>query len=461
MASRDAIRRLFNPDRLNDRIWQPPGLLVVASVVLVLTGAGCRTKDPRSLNLMPAPEVFADGTLDPFGTAATQEPVSFPVETIFYATDRRPVTNRNTRPDYYGTERGYLLRLGVAHVGLGKLNMTWAEARKISLLKNRPGNFPLRVSGVEEYGILNDTLTMFDDPTVTPNDPAPAAQYAAAINQKLAASRKKDVVIYVPGFKVVFENPVLVASELWHFLGFDGAFIAYSWPATPKNTAYFGDIETAAYSARNFRIFLEYLARNTDAEQIHIIGYSAGTRVVLSALEQLTFLHHDQTHEEIQQQLRIGHVFILGSDVDRERAAAYLVDGILKVPQTLNVYQSSQDKALGMSKWIHNRERVGQIGTNPIDSPLAAQYLRDTKNLSVINVSEAEGSTTGNGHGYFRKSPWVSSDVLMTIYYDLTPEERGLVRAEDSHVWSFPPDYIQHLRATLKEKLRSGANHSS
>ena len=45
--------------------------------------------------------------------------------------------------------------------------------------------------------------------------------------------------------------------------------------------------------------------------------------------------------------------------------------------------------------------------------------------LIVINVSEAEQSASGNGHAYFRKSPWVSSDILTTLRYDLAPADRG------------------------------------
>ena len=64
-------------------------------------------------------------------------------------------------------------------------------------------------------------------------------------------------------------------------------------------------------------------------------------------------------------------------------------------------------------------------------------------------MSDAEGASTGNGHAYFRRSPWVSSDILMTLMYDLSVEQRGLVRGPDLPVWQFPPDYINRLWAAL------------
>jgi len=66
-------------------------------------------------------------------------------------------------------------------------------------------------------------------------------------------------------------------------------------------------------------------------------------------------------------------------------------------------------------------------------------------------VTGAEGATSGNGHGYFRNSPWASSDILMTLMYDLRPGERGLIQPEETAIWTFPPDYIERLRSALGE----------
>ena len=91
-------------------------------------------------------------------------------------------------------------------------------------------------------------------------------------------------------------------------------------------------------------------------------------------------------------------------------------------------------------------------------------YLNELEaDISVVNVSAAEGSTTGNGHAYFRDSPWASSDILMTLRYDLRPVDRGLVRSEaGSPIFTFPPDYIRNLRAALfkanPELRRAGAD---
>jgi esterase/lipase superfamily enzyme len=69
----------------------------------------------------------------------------------------------------------------------------------------------------------------------------PRRPFADAINAKLAHSRSKDIVVYVHGYKVPFENPLLVATEL--------------------------------------RQFISYLRRRTAAERIHVVGVSSGASV--------------------------------------------------------------------------------------------------------------------------------------------------------------------------------------
>jgi esterase/lipase superfamily enzyme len=104
------------------------------------------------------------------------------------------------------------------------------------------------VTGVTDFGVLESTVPWsFVESAEIPPDVLDGDEgFAGAINDKLASSVRKQVYIYVHGYKVVSENPVLVATELWHFLGYDGVFIAYAWPATPKRLAYVADVETAS-----------------------------------------------------------------------------------------------------------------------------------------------------------------------------------------------------------------------
>ena len=419
-------------------------------IVLTITAllSACASAPVDQINLMPAPDVYGDGLLNPL--PETSPFARIPYDGILFATDRAPATEEDPE-QYYRNDRGQVVRLGLAEIQFGKKEFTWEFARRVSMLRSRSEDYPVKISNVEEWGIMDSSIPYWFDMSLISEDERPpdaTDRFVDAINAQLAVSKKKHVYIYVHGYKVVYENPVLVSAELWHFLGYDGAFIAYAWPSTPSKFAYIKDSDTSAGYARNFRLLLESVAENTDAEEIHVIGYSNGTRLVLRAMEQLALIHEGESADEIWQQLHLRNVILVGSDLDRGVFGSYMADGILNVSRHLSIYMSRHDKALGFSQFLTRRERLGQLWGSKGEKlhALARQALIDYRDqISFINVSDAEGSDTGNGHGYFRSSPWASSDVLMTMYYGLTPEQRGLVEQDDLPIFTFPPDYISRL----------------
>lgn len=412
-----------------------------------LTILGCTANKPYTIDLMPSPDIYTQSGMDPFAGLDSFD--AAPYHGILYATDRAPAEGSN---QFYRNKRGNLIRVGIGGLEVGVENFSWEEARKISLLKNRPGNYPLKISSVEEIGILDRSVSEFTDQALSGVSPEkPRQRFIELINRKLALSKRKDIYIYVHGYKVGFENPLLVASELWHFLGYDGVFIAYAWPSTPKTLAYVSDLETAALSAHFLQVLVEVLAEQSDAENIHIIGYSAGTRVVIFSLYQMTLLHQCEDPTKIHQALRIGHVILTGSDFERSLFGAYLHEGLLTIPKDLTVYMSETDKAVGLSRWIFKHDRLGEMWPEGALNRNALAFLEKQPTLHMINVTQAEGAATGNGHAYFRNSPWVSSDILMTLMYDLGPDERGLVRPVDSPVWRFPQAYNELMLEILKK----------
>jgi esterase/lipase superfamily enzyme len=391
---------------------------------------------------MPAPKVFQDGKIDPFEGL---RPRGQWIETdILYATDRDPASVEDAER-YYANRRGYLVRLGHAELVHEDGQLTWEAARKLSLARDRKTPYRLRIGDVEEIGILADSASPFTDPAQLPADrEGPATEFAAAVNRKLARSKNRDIVIYVHGYKVPFEDPLWVSTELWHFLGYDGVFIPYSWPSTPSLLAYMSDIETARLSAHYLRLFIGYLSEQTDAERIHILGYSAGTRLVIDALSMLAADGPKRARGG-----RIGEVILVGSDYDKGLFAAALTNGILDATDRITVYLSAIDRALRFSNFLFGRERLGEILDSGMPDHVRA-LLRRRDDLVLIEVTDAENAGARNGHAYFRASPWVSSDILATLVLGLGPARRGLVREDPSlPIWSYPTDFVERLRAAL------------
>ena len=428
------------------------GIAIVLAVISLLSA--CASAPIDLIDLMPAPDVYGDGLFNPLPEQNPFEKI--PYNGILYATDRAPATTED-KEKYYLNDRGQVLRVGVAGVQLGESQTDWQQAREISLMQSRPGSFPVKLQSVEEWGVLTSTVPFWVDLSLVPdgiqtNDATD--RFADAINAQLARSKLKHVYIYVHGYRVVFENPLLVSTELWHFLGYEGVFVAYAWPSTPSRWAYIKDTDTSEGYARNLRLLIETIAKNTDVEQIHILAYSNGTRLATRAMEQLALTRQHKTAEENYEELRIQNVMLFGSDLDPGVFGSYVADGLLDVSKHITIYLSEYDKALGYPQFLTRRQRLGQLwgsGASEISPQARHALIKYRDRISYINVSSAEGASTGNGHGYFRSSPWASSDVLMTLYYGLDPQQRGLVEQEDLPVYTFPFDYISRLWSAIEK----------
>lgn len=417
---------------------------VVASLALVL--GACAGGGPYTVDRMLHPAVY-DQSFSPFDTGSMAD---LPYEGLLYVTDRRKA-GPDDKERFYVTDRSDLVHAGVAQVAFDGTDITWEEARKLALAKTGTDQFPLYVESVRDLGVLEGVL-----PYGQWSDLEKLAQHARAdeefvdlVNAKLATSRKKNIDIYVHGFKVVFENPVLVAAEFWHFQGYDGVFIAYAWPSSPSVFAYFKDIETAVASGGVLRGLIELLSQETDAERINIIGYSAGTRVVIDSLNRLALSYRGLDDDALREHARIGNVSLIGSDYDRWLFAQHIEDGMLRIPDMLNVYMSDDDGALRSSRRFLGHDRLGSLMDGTLVSPATREHIRGLDNLFFIDVSHAPNYDARNGHSYLRASPWVSSDLLMTTEYRLAPAQRGLVLEDDRIHWTFPDDYIERLRASI------------
>ena len=98
------------------RQLQLPGLFLLASLV------GCVSAPVDQIELMPAPDVYGDGLLNPLPKTNPFDRI--PYDGILFATDRSPATEEDPEK-YYRNDRGQVLRLGLAEIQFGKKEFTW------------------------------------------------------------------------------------------------------------------------------------------------------------------------------------------------------------------------------------------------------------------------------------------------------------------------------------------------
>jgi esterase/lipase superfamily enzyme len=250
-----------------------------------------------------------------------------------------------------------------------------------------------------------------------------------------------------------------VGAELWRYLDYQGAFVAYSWPAANRLTAYVGDTETALATARNLRELVAFLETSTKVERIHIIAHSAGTRLTVRALEQIALLNRRDPGNPRRLGRTLENVLLISSDLDRGAFVAAVADGLLTAQRHLVVYGSAKDRALQASRALSGHHRLGSLfADKELPTELRDLFRNNPERISYIDVTGVEGVNVGLGHSYFRSSPWVSSDILMKLAYRRDPEARGLVRDRATGVLSFPSDYATRISTLRAAERKVSAN---
>ena len=417
-------------------------LFPAIALTLLLGACGRSNVVPDGTGLCP--ELACDPYRDTQAIAATGHP------DVLYATDRRPADPLDANTGFYLNRRGGALRLGVATLRLSRpdASPTWADAQRVPLLRDQYEDYPLQISAVREFGIEPASVSPLAPRELHERADARALEaFADAVNARMAASDRRDVTVFVHGYKISFATPLLLAAELSHYLNHQGVVIAYAWPSQETVWGYASDIESAVNSARNLRLLLGAIAKYSEAERIHIVAHSAGSRLVMRALADIALAGG---REFSRSDTRIDQVILAGSDLDRDILAGYFLDGVLRITGSLTIYASRDDGALEASETVFRRRRAGQTIAEAAIDERNAGWLLEQKRLHIVDVSDAPGWDAGRGHRYLRTSPWVRADILTTLLQDLSPAERGLERSAAYPLWRFPPDYPRRLEPLVE-----------
>lgn len=360
---------------------------------------------------------------------------------IFYVTDRRPEAD-----GHYGSERSASMAFGKAHISFGE-DLTWAELSKASSTAKRQEDIFIDLASTEEIIRFPETPLPFyvenGKITVTP-EAQRAYQNATqsmktALEERLAASQSKDIVLFVHGFNNDFQDSALTMAEIWHFTGRKGVPVFYTWPAASGGLlGYFVDRESGEFSIYHLKETLRILANTSGAERIHIIAHSRGTDITTTALRELV-IEARAAGKNPRQALKIENLILAAPDLDfgvvRQRLIAEKFGPAFG---QITVYMNQGDEALGLSQSLMSGLRFGRLAKNDLNKN-DEQILKRIKNVHFINV---EGVNSFVGHGYYREHPGVLSDIAIAIRHRLKPGELGrpLIH-ERINFWTLPEDY--------------------
>jgi esterase/lipase superfamily enzyme len=411
--------------------------------VFLLAASGCGTA--RTL-LMPTPNLYAEGLDNPF--------VGVPVELqnnkvdVMYMTDRAP---EGGPPEWrtYGYQRSRSIGFGLAEVRIGD-DVSWADLVKASLARYRIGALALGVSRVMELGRFAETPRSLielpgsaDARATDASEQAAEEQFRKTLAEQLSHTPVKDVYLFVHGYANTFDDGVKTVAQIWHFLGRQGAPMAYSWPAGRSGLlrGYTYDRESSEFTVYHFKQMLRLIASCPDVRKVHLIGHSRGTDVVTTGVREL---HLELTGQgkPTREVLKLGTMVLAAPDMDFDVVVQRLMTArIGHVPERAAIYVCSNDEALGVANWLFGGlKRLGQLKSDMF-SPAEIDALRRVGTPQVIDARVSEPGAFG--HDYFHSNPAVSSDLILLLRYQYAPgaENGRPLGVNEKGFWVIENDY--------------------
>lgn len=323
--------------------------------------------------------------------------------TLYYATNRG--RSGSTRAEtFYGYENGRALEFGTLHVTIP----------------------PTHKCGKVESPIIDIIFAPNPNKDMVLKEVRPLSRdvYFASIQRKVAASRRREVFVFIHGFNNTFKEAALRAAELTFDLGFDGAPILFSWPAKGGVTgvvAYRNDRTRARESAVYLRIFLNLLATQSGADEIHVIVHSMGNYVFQNALSE-----NGRPRPIPALTPKLHEVVLAAADLGEEEVMV-LAQALRQSPDSprphVTLYASSKDRALLLSRQV-NGPRVGLI----------EGQVRALAGIDVIDATALNCEFLA--HSCFAEDPFSLLEMRALITQEWEAAKRAWIAAKDGH-WYF------------------------
>ena len=392
-------------------------VVAIRLVLLLCAGlsiAGCAGGGPK---LPETPNVLQDGS----GAAQLAKlpegdrKVEIPV---LYVTDRVKYGQNGDWP-LYGFDRSATVYFGTASVGF-KPMPTWDEMVQAAGTK-KGGEWEMSVFNVKEIGntvVSPASLEVRDGaikfkPEIQEALNKEKEEFQHLLRERLAATPRKEVFIYVHGVANYFESPILRSATMWHFMGRQGVFVAYSWPAGRGGLlGYFYDRESGEFTVLNLKRAIKLIAAMPEVEKLHIICHSRGNDIVTTALRELN-VEFMAKGENTQKALKLQTLIMAAPDLDAEVFSTRLMfENMAMIANQTVVYCSSKDKAVGLAdKLFSSKNRLGTLSIESI-KPEGKKLLDEIKRIEVVQCNV---SGFGTSHDYSFTHPAALSDLILVL----------------------------------------------
>ena len=271
--------------------------------------------------------------------------------------------------------------------------------------------------------------------------------FVAGIDRQVRTSRTGEAVIYVPGYRVTFDQVMVLMGTWAHYLGSSSSVVAFSWPTGTAVWNYFTDCRRARAFVPDIARLVELIAERSQARRINLIAFSCGSPLLAEALVELRERHPEEDAAALQRRYRIANTIFVAADIDLQTFARSHLPALTDVSRRTEVYVSENDGALRFAALLAGASRLGrprfdELTREDLETMASNDRLVGIDVADVYGAHELRGM---RGHGYWVANDRVSSDVLLSMMYPFDPAWRGLMHAPGRSMWTFPDDYPRRV----------------
>lgn len=248
--------------------------------------------------------------------------------------------------------------------------------------------------------------------------PGDSTRFVQRIEDDLARTSSRDVLVFVHGYNSSFEDAAVRLSQLVADMGYDGTAVLFSWPSAGAVTGYVRDLQNARNAGWHLHRVLRHLIPRANPDRIHVIAHSMGSEVLSKAL-----LLMDRSDSVPQ----LGQVIFAAPDVDARVFGREILPVLRERASGITLYASSEDDALRASRVLNGVWRLG----------LGGDSLVVIDGMTTVDATRVRGDALG--HTLFGNGALLS-DLHALLTEERGPTERRLLqarRADGSIFWRF------------------------
>jgi len=225
--------------------------------------------------------------------------------------------------------------------------------------------------------------------------------FETRVKREIGASHKHEAFVFVHGFNNSHIDAVIRAASLATDLRFPGPVIAYSWPSDGSVERYLSDESDSEWTEPHFRSFMQILAGFKDLKRLHLVAHSMGGRIAMRWIDRMG----------LSNVTVLNNLILAAPDIDAG-IFSQQVAAAISSPEIVTLYGSANDRALMVSRTLHNYPRAGEGGDR----------LPVIRGIDSIDASDVDTSIIG--HSYVSTSRSVVSDLYQLFANDLRPASR-------------------------------------